>query len=80
MKRKTEMHITVLLDMIVLTTIIIVTSASASLDLDNSSPVYRMWSLSQGDHFYTTNYDESKSAVKCGYKEEGILGYCAASP
>ena len=40
MKRKTEMHITVLLDMIVLTTIIIVTSASASLDLDNSSPVY----------------------------------------
>jgi len=39
-------------------------------------PVYRMYSPSQTDHFYTTNYYEySAIAPAVGYIGEGILGY-----
>ena len=40
-----------------------------------SVPVYRMYSPSQTDHFYTTNYDEyTTHAPAVGYIGEGILG------
>ena len=39
-------------------------------------PVYRMYSPTIMDHFYTTNFDEYMTgAVKVGYSQEGILGY-----
>ena len=39
-------------------------------------PIYRMYSPSQTDHFYTTSYYEySTIAPTVGYIGEGILGY-----
>ncbi len=43
-------------------------------------PVYRMYSPTSKDHFYTTNYNEySVTAVKVGYQQEGVLGYIYSS-
>lgn len=42
-------------------------------------PLYRMWNPSITDHFYTTNYNEYTTAVKAGYKQEGIIGYVNGS-
>ncbi|KAE9547315.1 hypothetical protein FO519_009473, partial [Halicephalobus sp. NKZ332] len=41
--------------------------------------LYRMWSASAHDHFYTTNYDEMLNALK-DYKLEGTMGYCMPEP
>jgi hypothetical protein len=39
-------------------------------------PIYRMWSGTNKDHFYTTDYNEySTTAVNYGYTQEGILAY-----
>ncbi len=37
-------------------------------------PIYRYWNLSNGDHFYTTNFNELGHGGK-GYKSEGITGH-----
>ena len=44
-------------------------------------PIFRMYSPSNKDHFYTTSYNEySTIAVNFGYTQEGILGYIYSSP
>jgi len=48
---------------------------NCSSDLNETVPVYRMYSPSQTDHFYTTSYHEySTIAPAVGYIGEGILG------
>ena len=52
-----------------------------AFEVDNLVPVYRMWSPSNTDHFYTTSYNEySTTAVNYGYQQEGILGYVYSTP
>ncbi|KAJ8508941.1 hypothetical protein ONZ45_g8831 [Pleurotus djamor] len=38
-------------------------------------PLYRLWSLGAGDHFYTTNNQEAENAKGLGYVREGIAGW-----
>jgi hypothetical protein len=38
-------------------------------------PVYRYWNGTNGDHFYTTDFDEGAFAAVYGYGYEGVSGY-----
>jgi hypothetical protein len=41
-----------------------------------SLPLYRLWSSTVGDHFYTTSAEEAETAlVSDGYSYEGVAGY-----
>ena len=49
-----------------------------------STPLYRYWKASVGDHFYTTNPNEIGTTThgqkgRHGYVSEGITGYCFRS-
>jgi hypothetical protein len=43
-------------------------------------PLYRVYQVSSGDHFYTTSADERDSALRGGYINEGIAGYVWPTP
>jgi hypothetical protein len=45
-----------------------------------SVPLYRVYSPSTFDHFYTTSAAERDSALRGGYINEGIAGYVWAGP
>lgn len=47
-----------------------------SSKIDQSVPLYRTYSASASDHFYTTSASERDNAVqRLGYTDEGITGY-----
>jgi hypothetical protein len=43
-------------------------------------PLYRLWSSSNNDHFYTIDPAERANAIAIGYRDEGIPGYVWLSP
>ncbi|CAJ0920647.1 unnamed protein product, partial [Mesorhabditis belari] len=54
---------------------------SKDCDCPGIVPLYRMWSDSASDHFYTTSVDEMNKAVQDDhYKLEGTMGYCMSAP
>jgi hypothetical protein len=52
----------------------------ASSPVCGAIPLYRVYQVSSGDHFYTTSADERDSALRGGYINEGIAGYVWPTP
>jgi len=49
--------------------------------VENSAPLFRLWSDEAKDHFYTTSVQERDEAIASyGYADEGIICYLFASP
>jgi hypothetical protein len=46
----------------------------------STTPLYRLYSGTSNDHFYTISATERDYAVSIGYIWEGDIGHCSASP
>jgi hypothetical protein len=49
--------------------------AIATRELSGTTPLYRLYNRSNGDHFYTISSSERQSALNTGWVSEGVSGY-----